>query len=399
MKDKKKALAFFAVCILWGTSASFAHPVTPTIIKDNNLGDYMFGLALAVMMTTNFCLSPFWGKMNGFISSRVTLLVCNLGYAMGQFMFSQATTEMGVIIARMFAGLFTGGIFVAQSAYIVNTSDEATRGTNLTVYMTIQTVAGAFGYFIGGMLGTWGVQYAFMAQVVCLALAAVGYFFACVPDATVAKEDLKLDRLVKEANPLAAFAAGKQFLNKSWVVLLVVCGMSYMGYNAFEQVFNYYIKDIFNFGSMYNGVVKAVIGLVSLLANSTICLWLMKKTDTKKTIIPILGICSVTILGVIFSVNPMPYMAISVGFFAFNSVLMPIAQNLVADKANTDNADNNLIMGFYNAIKSLGGVIGPLSAGFLYEVSPKLPFWMAFAGFAISVVFAFWYKNMKHEAI
>ena len=87
------------------------------------------------------------------------------------------------------------------------------------------------------------------------------------------------------------------------------------------------------------------------------------------------------------------------GFFAFNSVLMPIAQNLVADKANTDNADNNLIMGFYNAIKSLGGVIGPLSAGFLYEVSPKLPFWMAFAGFAISVVFAFWYKNMKHEAL
>jgi len=398
MKDKKKALAFFAVCVLWGTAASFAHPVTPTIIKDNNLGDYMFGLALAVMMTTNFCLSPFWGKMNGFISSRVTLLICNLGYAVGQFMFSQATTEMGVIIARLFAGLFTGGIFVAQSAYIVNTSDEKTRGGNLTVYMTIQTVAGAFGYFIGGMLGTMSVSYAFMAQVICLALSAFGYFFVCENDATVAREDLKMERIVKEANPFAAFAAGKQFLNRSWVILLIVCGMSYMGYNAFEQVFNYYIKDVYNFSSMYNGVVKAVIGLVSLVANSTICLWLINKTDTKKTIIPILAICSVAVTGVILSVNPIPYMVISIVFFAFNSVLMPISQNLVADKANVDRADNNLIMGFYNAIKSLGGVIGPLSAGFLYEVSPKLPFWMALAGFVVSVVFAVIYKNENKEA-
>ena len=52
---------FFATVVLLNMSASFAHPVTPTIFKSLNLGNYMFGVALGSMMIVNFLLSPFWG--------------------------------------------------------------------------------------------------------------------------------------------------------------------------------------------------------------------------------------------------------------------------------------------------------------------------------------------------
>ena len=91
--------------VLFNLAANFAHPVTPTVIQDLNLHDYMFGLALAAMMLTNFLLSPFWGKINEYISSRMSLLICCMGYGVAQIWFAYATTELQIVLARMFAGL------------------------------------------------------------------------------------------------------------------------------------------------------------------------------------------------------------------------------------------------------------------------------------------------------
>ena len=54
MKYKTRFAAFFAAMTLFNLAANFAHPVTPTVIKNLNLHDYMFGLALAAMLFTNF---------------------------------------------------------------------------------------------------------------------------------------------------------------------------------------------------------------------------------------------------------------------------------------------------------------------------------------------------------
>ena len=47
MKYKQRFLFFFAAMVLINLAANFAHPVTPTIIQDLKLPDYMFGLMLA----------------------------------------------------------------------------------------------------------------------------------------------------------------------------------------------------------------------------------------------------------------------------------------------------------------------------------------------------------------
>ena len=57
METKQKSnniMLFFAVAILFNMAASFAHPVTPTLIQEYHLNDYMFGVALAVMQISYF---------------------------------------------------------------------------------------------------------------------------------------------------------------------------------------------------------------------------------------------------------------------------------------------------------------------------------------------------------
>ena len=63
MKYRTRFRCFFLTLVLFNLAANFAHPVTPTLIKNLNLHDYMFGAALAAMLFTNFLLSPFWGKI------------------------------------------------------------------------------------------------------------------------------------------------------------------------------------------------------------------------------------------------------------------------------------------------------------------------------------------------
>ena len=56
-------------------------------------------------------------------------------------------------------------------------------------------------------------------------------------------------------------------------------------------------------------------------------------------------------------------------------------------------------MGFYNATKSLGSIVGSLMAGFLYAVHTKLPFLVVAAAYGASVVVAVVYlARSKKEA-
>ena len=41
---------FFTLMFVFNMAANFVHPVTPAIILELGLNDYMFGLALAAMM-------------------------------------------------------------------------------------------------------------------------------------------------------------------------------------------------------------------------------------------------------------------------------------------------------------------------------------------------------------
>ena len=93
MRESTRIRLFFLAMMLFNMGANFAHPITPTVIQNLGLNDYMFGVAYAAMAFTNFLFSPFWGKLNGYLSSRRTMLIGGVGYGVGQICFCLARTE------------------------------------------------------------------------------------------------------------------------------------------------------------------------------------------------------------------------------------------------------------------------------------------------------------------
>ena len=387
MKYKQRFLFFFAAMILFNLAANFAHPVTPTIIQDLRLPDYMFGLMLAAMQFSNFLFSPFWGKLNVSISSRQTLLICCTGYGVAQLGFACATTQSMILLARILAGVFVGGIFVSFLTYVINTAKPEDQAKFLTYSATIQAVFGAFGYLVGGLLGEFSIRGTFYLQAFCLGLAGVLFRLVCLPDGQQEQTDLK--KIALETNPLQAFVDGKYFMNMAFVMLFAVNILMNFANTGFDQVFNYYLKDQLGLTSSYNGIIKAAVGLISFVFNMTVCLWIIRKTDTRRSMTVLMALCAVTALGTLLAPKIWLFILLSVFVYAGYSVSLPVLQNMVAVQA--DPMRKNLVMGFYNATKSLGSIIGSLMAGFLYAVHIKLPFAVVAVAYGLSLLAAVGY--------
>lgn len=371
MKYKVRFTLYFLTMILFSLASSFAHPVTPTLIQKLNLHDYMFGVALAVMMLANFLLSPFWGKMNNYIGSRTTLLICCIGYGVAQIGFGLANSELTISLARLFAGLFVGGIFVSFLTYIINIARPEDQAKYLTYSATIQSVAGAFGYLIGGVIGELSLYTVFWVQAGTLIATGVLFFMICLPD-TDGQEQFSFEILAKEANPLRAFLDSRQFMTVAFALLFIVNVLINFGNTGFDQAFNYYLKDQMNLTPAYNGIIKAGVGFVSFAANMSLCIWIIQKTDRSKSMVWLNLACTIAAVATIFIPWIGIFIAFSIIVYAGYSVSLPVLQSMIASMA--DAKQKNLVMGFYNATKSLGSIAGSLTAGFIYAAGAKLPF-------------------------
>ena len=150
---------------------------------------------------------------------------------------------------------------------------------------------------------------------------------------------------------------------------------------CYEQCFNYYIKDQFNFPSSYNGILKAGVGFIALLANSLITIRLLK-TNTFRTITYVFGLLFAMLLAVIFVDDMVPFIIVNVVFFGCNSIYLPLLQDMIT-KRNKDRS--NEVVGLYNATKAIGMVVGSLFAGFIYASGPKLSFVFSALAFFICI--------------
>lgn len=386
MKYKTRFFAFFTAMVVFNLAANFAHPVTPTVIQDLHLHDYMFGVALAAMLLTNFLMSPFWGKINVYISSRLSLLICCCGYGVAQVWFAYATTELMIVLARMFAGLFTGGVFVSFLTYVVNVSRPEDQGKYLTYSATIKSVASAFGYMIGGFLGEVSVKLAFLVQAGTLIAVAVAFFLICEKDGSANIRDIPAKQLAREANPFQAFMDSRKFMCVAFALMFAVNILINFGNTGFDQAFNYYLKDELGLTSSYNGIIKAGVGFISFISNMTLCIWIINKTNVKKSMVVLVATCSAAALMTTLPVPIGLFIAFSVLVYAGYSVSVPVLQNMIANRA--DPVQKNLVMGFFNATQSLGSIAGSLTAGFIYSVNAKLPFACTCAIYGVGILAA-----------
>ncbi len=377
---KISAPRFFTLIVLISLASNFVHPVTPTLFQNLGLPDHMFGTAFATMATATFLFSPMWGRISDKYGKIPTMGITATGYALGQVIFGISSTWVGILIGRFVAGGFMGGFTVTSMAYVVDFTTEKNRSRYLAYLAAGQTLSGSFGYLVGGLIGDHSISACFVAQVaVIVTCCAVMQFILAEPQT---ERHPSLEKA--SINPFKALMDARKVLTAPMLVFLVSVFFTSFASMAHDNAFNYFMKAELNFPPSYNGLVKAVIGLIALTANFTVNMWLAAHTNLRKSIIAVLSICAAMPFVCVMMNSAFSIVVANIIFFAFNAVWLPMQQTLAAQNASAQSSGS--IAGLYTAAKSLGMIGGPLFAGFVYAYNSKLPFVASGTAFAIAAV-------------
>lgn len=382
---KVSAVRFFILFITISVASNFIHPVTPTLFTQLDLPKHMFGTAFAMMATATFLFAPMWGKISDKFGKIPTLCVAICGYAVGQIIFGISTNSAGILLGRFVGGAFMGGFTVTSMAYIVDMTVPKNRAKYLTYLAVSQTMSAAIGYLIGGLIGDYSIPAAFVAQVLTIFIcSAVMFFVLAEPERAKVQPGAELARKTS-INPFKALLDARKVITIPMLVFLISVFVTSFASMAHDNAFNYYMKDVLEFQPSYNGMVKAVIGIVGLVANFTVNMWLSAHTNLRKSIIGVLSVCAaVPFVCVLISGGAVPFIIANIVFYAFNAMWLPMQQTLAAQDPGAQSSGT--VAGLYTSAKSLGMIFGPLFVGFIYNVNPKAPFVTSGIAFAIAAI-------------
>ncbi len=381
---------------MYNLAANFAHPTEPTFFQNLGMPDWMFGVAYACMALGSFLMSPLWGRLSERFGASRIMEIGLYGYALGQLLFTLSTEAWMIICARLLAGFFTSNFVVGEILYIMENAEPEKKGKYLAEAATVSAVMSAFGYMVGGILGDVSVYVCFNVQWITLALIGV-YARVYVKDRELNNIKLTKQDLIHQSNPFRAFLDARTVMTFAFALFLGITALTMFASVAFDNCFNYFIKDQYGFPPSMNGWLKGAVALITLLANSTICVWLMKKTDIFKSVIFVLIICTAMTTAICGIDAIVPFIILNVIFFGFSAVYKPLLQAMIGMFGNGKN--NGIYVGVYNSMCAVGSVTGSLAAGFIYSSGPKLSFIFSAAAYLIAVVLAVMlYQRRKHTA-
>ncbi len=362
IKKTSSLLFLFVLFFFELIAANLAHPATPTLIVERGLPSSTFGLAFAAMSLGSFLFSPLWAYLNDRIGRVHVFALGCYGYAFGQLLFLLANQLWLIVLARFIAGSFVGGVMMTQLVLILDHSHASDRAMNLSIHATLFTLGGASGYLIGGFLADVDLNLLFIIQIIGLALVGVfmHVFFKGIDVSSIQEKSSSL-------NPLRFFKVVIKIKPAEFLFFIFVVLLSMMGTVAFDQIFNFYLKDQLAFPASMNGILKAGFGVLSLGVNITLGRAIIQRKWFKLPLMVVLSLTSIIALVFAFNRDINLFLVLSILFFILNSLYLILVQ--VYSGSMSRFASNASVMGLYNAIRSLGMVFGSFFAGALYQNS------------------------------
>lgn len=389
---RNSILHFYVLMFLEVIAANMVHPVTPSFLTKLEMPSFMFGAAFAAMSLTNFLFCPLWGSMGDNRSRVKTMGVTVLLYALGQVFFLKSKSIWQILLARLFAGAFSGGATVCFMAYVADCSEGENCGNGMAICAALTSAATAIGYLIGGVLGDISVETAFYGQILLLCLSAVGMLLTLTEGPFYVRGN---GNVWKALNPFSVFTNSQNMFTVPTIVFLVTVFLGCFASTAYDNAFNYFLKDQFQFPPSYNGYIYAAIGVISVVINMTLGLWLQRRTNCRTPLIAIFCVACATLLGSLLTKQIGSYICVNMMFYLCNSMYLPLQQALAIRQCR---ADHGTVSGVFSSVRAVGMVTGSLSAGFLYELAPLLPMGVCAAVFLITAWITYINLHQQKEA-
>jgi DHA1 family multidrug resistance protein-like MFS transporter len=331
--------------------------------------------------------SPLWGSLSDRVGRKPILLLGLLGYGLSALLFGLSTQLWMLFASRALSGLLSSATSSTALAYISDSTSERDRGGGLGMLGAAMGLGLILGPAAGGWLGGHSLSLPFYvaagASLLALLLAALW-----LPESLPAAKR-RAAETQQAATRLRTFDLGalwKALRGPIAVPMLLLFVVSF-GLASFESVFGLYAAQRLGYGPERVGTVLAVVGLASTLGKALLIGPLTRRWGESPIIKASLA-ASALGFGVLTLATTYPGVLAATGVFILAKTLLRTV--IIALASKRGNLGQGATMGLSNSFMNLGRIVGPIWAGYLFDLNAGYPYLSGAAvmlvGFVISLL-------------
>jgi DHA1 family multidrug resistance protein-like MFS transporter len=381
--DNRKSiiiLSFTLVVVMLGFGMVI--PIFPFYIERLGVGGSELGLLVATAAMLEFLCAPIWGSISDRVGRKPVLMVGLVGYALSLVLMGLSTQLWMLFASRALSGLLSSATYPTALAYIGDTTCEEDRGGGigwLGAAMGLGVIAGPG---VGGLLGGESLSLPFFVGA-GLSLAALFLVTFFLPESLGTSARKAAEGKLSAIN----FREMWQALFRPIGVLLFVMFLVSFGLANFEAVFGLYAAQKFGYGPERVGAILMVIGIVTTVGKGALTGPLTKRWG-EPIVIKASLLAGAMGFVVLLLANTYLTVLLATGVFILSKTLLrPAVLSLTSKQATVG---QGVAMGLSNSFMSLGRIVGPIWAGFVFDVNFNYPYvsgaGILFIGFLIALV-------------
>jgi DHA1 family multidrug resistance protein-like MFS transporter len=360
-------------------------PIFPFYIEALGGSGRELGVLIALSAFTELLFGPVWGHVSDRAGRKRVLMVGIFGYGASLLLMGLASRLWMLFAARALSGVLTAATMPSAMATITDSTTERDRGGGIGWLGSAAGLGIILGPGVGGWLGQGSLSRPFLvgAALSWLALALVARF---LPETLTISPG--------QPGRLRGREEGSPWLQRLWQALhspvgapLFLLFLASVGLANFEAVFGLFAARKFSFGPGRVGTILVVMGLVTTLGKGALTGPLTRRWGEEAVT---KGSMLAGAAGYLILLAAFDYLTILFATGAFilsKTVLRPALLALISRRADTG---QGAAMGLGNTFLSLGRVIGPLWAGFVFDLNLNYPYLsgsaILVAAFLISLV-------------
>ncbi len=342
-------------------------PILPDYLKQFDAAGTAAGYLVAAFGAAQFLFSPIGGQLSDRFG-RKKLIIAGLFFTViSDYLFAIGHNLPLLYIARFIGGIGLGLMVPSVMAYVADSTTPSTRAKGMGYLGAAMNLGMVLGPGLGGLIAGFGIRAPYYW--------AAGLGLLATVMSLLLRETLTPERrAAAAAHPSNRTSLGRQitdsFRTPYFHYLLLALVMTF-GLVNYETVYSLFVEQKYGFDV---GRISIIITLGAIIG--VICqIWLLdvmvRRLGEMRLIRLSLAVTAIALLLMLIKFNLIYLLLVSALFFAFNSFLRPTVGTLIANAAGDR---QGYAAGLNTTYTSLGSIIGPLLAGWLFDVQLNLPY-------------------------
>lgn len=371
-------LSFTLLVVMLGYS--MAMPLIPFYIEKFGAGGAELGWMMSTYALVQLIFAPLWGVLSDRFGRKPILCIGVLGYAIALFLFGLATRFWMLFLARTLSGVLSSATQPTTMAYVGDSAPEKERSKSMGQLGAVMGIGIIAGPLMSGLLSVKSLALPFFVGS-GLAFISLALVLALLPESrpAVTAKGVYLGRKGPSTRPDPANPAAREprlrevylrtILGPAGILLLLVFVLSF-GMTNIQGMIGLYAVDKFGFDTRQVGTLWMVMGGMLIFVQGVLMGPLSKRLSEPALIrLGLLG----GAIGFLLISAAFDYLSILAAMGGFMIALGILGPSLNAYLTRFAGEQRGAVMGLNSAATNLGKVMGPLWAGYLYDINLEYP--------------------------